>query len=171
MSKEIPMPITVIRHRGYFDYDKLFQTWQGWYGEQGFFFPNIGDQILHPHKISDFGWEDRMLFSGDKRVTEFVRFRIELKVVLQNMKDVEVVQEGKKRKLTEGLVLIEVIPYIQFDYRGIFDGKGKAVEWMGKVLQKYILKYKIGDYWEDMLMDMAGNFARTLRHALEQEII
>lgn len=169
--KEEMMPTTTIRHRGYFDYDKLINTWQAWFGEQGFTYPMGDEAATHPHKIGDFGWEDRGLFYADKKVSEYVRFRIDLRVVLQNMREVEVVQDGKKRKLTEGLVLIEVIPFIQFDYQGRFDDKGDFVKNLGAILKNYILKYKIGDYWEDMLMDMSTSLVRAIRTALEQEIL
>lgn len=171
MSDFQPMPMTSVRHRGYFDYDKLVQTWQDWFWEQGFTYPMYGEQSLHPHKISDFGWEDRTQFFADKKVTDYVQFKIELRVILQNMQQVEVVQDGKKRKLTEGLIVIEIMPSIRFDWQERFEKKGKLVEWMGQVLEKYILKYKIGDYWEDMIIDMSVALAKALRQTLEQEII
>lgn len=169
--KEETMPVTTIRHRGYFDYDKLVNSWQSWYAEQGFTFPSFGEQILHPHKVGDFGWEDRMQVSGSKVVTDYVKFRIELRVILQNMREVELVEDGKKRKLTEGLVVIDVMPFIQFDWQDRFADKGKFVENLGKILRNYILKYKIGDYWEDMIIDMSVALAKTLRQVLEQEVI
>ena len=171
MSKPQPMPITMIRHRGFFDYEKLVQTWQDWFAEQDFDYPSSDFQTIHPQKLTDFGWEVRAEFFADKKVTEYVKFIFKLRVILQNMKEVELIVEGKKRKLMEGLATIDIIPLIQFDYQERFpEGKGKIVEWMGKALEKYILKYKIGDYWEDMLLDMSTALAKELRHVLEQEV-
>ncbi|MBI4145969.1 hypothetical protein HY489_01380 [Candidatus Woesearchaeota archaeon] len=165
MGKKESMPETIVRHRGFFDFDKLINTIQDWYREEQYEY-----QVTeHKQKAGDLGFEVRFLAQGNKKITEYVKFYMDVRIAIFGMRDVEVIQDGKKLKLQEGHALVEIMPFYELDWQERFGGS-KLAEWMGLMLEKYILKYKIGDYWEDMLLDSSTAFAHTIKHALGQEL-
>jgi len=119
------------------------------------------------------GTEHEMTMGGEKKVSDYVKFHISIFMRVYNMRDIEIVQEGKKMKLQEGQVQIEIKPKLQLDYQRIFEGKGawgKFLMYLGEFYRKYIIKYKISDYWEDMLFEKAVILADTIKDALGQEV-
>lgn len=166
------MPITYIRHRGFFDYSKLLHAIRGWFVQDDFDSLNIP---MHKQKsISPMGVDHDFKIRGDKKVTEYVKFHIEVFVRLFNIRDVEIIQDGKKIKLQDAQLIIEIIPSIEFDWQGRFKGAGAFkpfIEFLDKLYRGYIIKYKIGDYWEDMLLLKASQLARVIKETLGQEVM
>lgn len=166
------MPVTLVKHRGFFDYSKLLQAIRQWYVDNEFDNFDIGS---YKQKFpTATGTEHEAEMSGSKRVTDYFKIKIEIFMRVYNLRDIEIIQDGKKLKLQEGQVQIEVRPAYDLDWQKKFQGKGKWGDFL-KALQefyhKYIIKYKIGDYWEDMVMMKAGELVNVIKDALGQEVV
>jgi len=166
------LPVTLIKHRGFFNYSKLLQSVRHWYIDDDY---EVLDMPKFKQKYpSPTGTEYELEIHGEKKVTEYVKFHIDVFMRIYNLRDIEIIQEGKKIKLQDGQVQIEVRPILELDWQKRFSGPG----WWGKFLQeldefyrKYIIKYKIGDYWEDMVLIKGTQLARVIKEALGQEVM
>jgi len=66
-------------------------------------------------------------------------------------------------------VFVKVDPILELDWQKKFSGT-KFLSWLDKIFREKILKYKIGDYWEDMVLAEGGSMASAIRNALGVEI-
>ena len=92
MGEDFNLPVSYIKHRGFFDANALFGAIQKWFAEELY--------ELHlnefKQKPGTLGSDYRYIVKADRKVTEFAKFHIELWVRCFNMKDVELIQDGKK---------------------------------------------------------------------------
>lgn len=172
MSTKEDFPVTLIKHRGFFNYSALLQSMRKWFVDDDYDVLNIG---MHKQKgITPMGVEHEFKMHGDKAVTEYIRFHIDIVMRIYNMRDVEIIQDGKKLKLQDGQVQIEVIPALEFDWQNRFVGPKpwrNFLDALDKFYRKYIIKYKIGDYWEDMLLLKAAQLSKVIKENLGQEVL
>ncbi|RJQ19325.1 hypothetical protein C4580_05305 [Candidatus Woesearchaeota archaeon] len=156
---------TIIRHRGFFNYNELLTSIQGWYSQYDFTF-----QVSElKQKMGDTGFEVRGIYEADKKITNYIKYHIKIRFTILNMKDVELAEDGKKKKMQEGTVWAEISSELETDWQGRYKGH-KFTEWMGEVLEKYILKYKIADYYDDALTALCLSLAGSIKKALKQEL-
>lgn len=161
------LPGQLIRHRGFFNYEAIVKVINEWYLYEDMSF----DISAYKYKIpSPMGMDKEVKFKGSKRLSEYVKMAIDVRLQVFGMRDVELIQEGVKTVVQEGQLRITVSPKIEFDWQGRYKGS-KFYEWLGKIMEKKILKYKIGDYWEDMVLLKAMELAKTIRTAIGQEVV
>lgn len=169
---EYDLPVTTVKHRGFFDYSKVQQAIRQWYVDDDY---DTFDFKAYKQKFpTPTGTEHEVEITGSKKVTEYVKFRIDVFMRVYNMRDVELVQGGKKVRMQEGQVQVEVRPFLTLDWQFRFEGRGvwrKFLKSLEQFYNKYIIKYKIGDYWEDMILAKSGQLAGVIRSALGQEVM
>jgi len=172
MPESRRFPTTLIKHRGFFSYSKLLQAVRKWYVNDDFEELNMPSyKVKYPTEI---GTEHETRINGKKNITEYVRFEIEVFIRVYNMRDIEIIQDGKKIKLQDGQVQIEISPILHLDWQKRFAGPPpwkNFLKALDEFYRGYIIKYKIADYWEDMLLLKSGQLARTIKEALGQEVI
>ena len=171
MSTKYELPSTLIKHRGFFDYSAFLQTVRKWYADDDYDFNASSYKQKYPGPT---GTEHEFRFIGDKRVTEYVKFHMIVIARVYSLRDVEIVQDGKKVKLQDGQLQVEVIPEIEFDWQNRFKGAGvfkSFIAGLDDFYRNYIIKYKISDYWEDMVLIKSGQLANAIRHVLGQEVL
>ena len=88
---------------------------------------------------------------------------------VHNMNDVEIIKDGQKIKTSEAQVWVKIDPILELDWQDNFKG-GKFMKWLDKIFREKILKYKIGDYWEDIALAEGVSMAGAVRNALGVEI-
>jgi len=161
------LPGQLVRHRGFFNYEALIKAINEWYLYEDLNF-NISS---YKYKIpSPMGMDKDVKFKGDKKLSEYVKMSIEVHLKAFGMRDVELIQEGQKSVVQEGQLRIAISPKIDFDWQGRYKGS-KLYETLGQFMEKKILKYKIGDYWEDMVMLKAAELAKLIRTTIGQEVV
>ena len=172
MPKLSPQPETFIKHRGFFKYSELLQATRNWFVEDDFDILNI--PIEKQKFPAPTGVEHELTIKGEKNVTDYVKFYIDIRMVFFNMRDIEVVHEGKKTQMQDAQVQIEIMPKVEFDWQKRFAGLGPwkgIMEQLDNFYRKYIIKYKIDDYWEDMVLLKATQLAKVIRETLGQEVM
>jgi len=164
-------PVTLIKHRGFFDYSKLLQAIRQWYVDEEFDSFNIGG---YKQKFpTPTGTEHEVELGGTKKLSDYVKMEVEIFMRVYNMRDIEIIQDGKKMKLQDGQVQIEVRPGYDLDWQKRFSGAGRFknfVKALDEFYRRYIIKYKISDYWEDMVLLKSTQLAETIKEALGQEV-
>lgn len=166
------MPVTLLKHRGFFNYSDLLHKIRQWYLDDDY---DVLNMPSYKQKFPTLtGTEHELKIHGEKNVTEYVRFHMDVFMRVYNMRDIEIIQDGKKLKMQDGQVQIEIIPKLELDWQGRFKGSGvfkPFIEALDDFYRKYIIKYKIADYWEDMVLLKATQLARVIKETLGQEVI
>jgi len=161
-----------IKHRGFFDFQDTVKTIQTFLRQRMYL---AYDWPSYKYKIpSPAGAEYEIIVEGSKKVNEYVKFELHVFMRVFDMREVEIVRDGEKIKTNEGKVHIEISAGMDLDWQGRFSGKGvwgKFLEWLKDVYEKHIIKYKIGDYYEDLLFGEALDLKSELQSVLGQEVV
>lgn len=172
MPTSYAQPVTLITHRGFFNYSELLQAVRKWYIDEDF---DTLDMPMYKQKFpTTSGTEHEFKMVGKKNVTEYVQFEIEFSFRVYNMRDIELIQDGKKIKLQDGQVWINVIPVLTLDWQKRFEGPKpwkKFLEILDDFYRNYVIKYTIVDHWEDIVLLKGGQLARIIKEKLGQEVI
>lgn len=165
---KLGMPVTTVKHRGFFDYETLMKAIRGWYSEEDF------NRVDIPKYVQKYptptGTEFEVEFHGEKKVTEYVRYHIDVYIRVFNMRDVEIVQEGEKLRMQDGQVHVEVRPALELDWQKRFEGN-RFLQALHDFYRNYIIRYKISDYWEDMTLILATKLVTRVKQTLGQEVM
>lgn len=161
------LPTIYIKHRGFFDFSKALKTIGTFYREEDFHMVYFPKHKAKPPRAT--GVEHEIEYEGKKRVTDYIMLHINVFFHVFDLRDVEIIRDGKKLKLQEGKVAVEIYPMLELDYQKRFDGN-KFLQWLQDFYHNYIIKYKIGDYWEDMVFIKANEMAKQIQSALGQEV-
>ena len=165
MSKISPQASTTIMHNGFFDSAALSNAIRDWYAKNDYFVqvPSYKQENRETGKKYNQEWE------ANKKITEYVRYWVNVTVHVHNMNDVEIIKDGQKIKTSEAQVWVKIDPILELDWQDNFKG-GKFMKWLDKIFREKILKYKIGDYWEDIALAEGVSMAGAVRNALGVEI-
>ncbi len=172
MPLKYQMPCTYIKHRGFFNYSELLQAIRKWFIDDDFEVLNV--PIYKQKFPAPTGVEHELGIHAEKTVTEYVKYHIDMMIRAMNMRDIEIIHEGKKMKMQEAQLQIEIIPFIEFDWQKRFQGPPpwkNFLKALDDFYRKHIIKYKIDDYWEDMVLLKAGQLARVIKETLGEEVI
>jgi hypothetical protein len=55
-----------------------------------------------------------------KKVTDFIKYTIEMEVKVWDLKEFEIERDGKKVMVTDGRMYVKMRGYVEFDYTGRF---------------------------------------------------
>jgi len=172
MPLKYQLPCTYIKHRGFFNYAELLQKVRQWFIDDDFEVLNV--PIYKQKFPAPTGVEHELTMHGEKTVTEYVKYHIDVMIRAMNMRDIEIIHEGKKMKMQEAQLQIEIIPVIEFDWQKRFQGPApwkNFLKALDEFYRKHIIKYKIDDYWEDMVLLKASQLARVIKETLGEEVI
>jgi len=139
--------VEVLKYKGIFDLDKVFKTIIAWYTSHNYEF----QEDKYKHKVPPPGgmeWE--LSWRGWRKVNEYVKFDVIVEFHIWDFKWIEVVKDGKKQKLAQGRIQIEFEGTLTLDYQNRFYGN-KFLQVLQDLYQKYIIKQKIENIWEDEL--------------------
>ncbi len=148
MSLRRNMPeIQMIKYYGIFDYPGLLRTIYNWGLKQGM---EMHDK-KSKHKIPDArGAEQEQTLVGWRKVDAYVKFWFTVSTRAEYLKDVDVIVDGKKKRLTQGKIRIRITGYVELDYNNRFE-TSPFMEKVRDFYHKYIIRTKIQNIWEDTL--------------------
>ncbi|MBN1644907.1 hypothetical protein JW851_02620 [Candidatus Woesearchaeota archaeon] len=158
--KDVKFPDIFVKHKGNFDFDKVCQDIKSWYDEEGYEF----HATKHKHKPA----EEELKFHGERKITGYVKFYIYLLIRIRELKTVEIIKEGKKIEINNGLIAFNITPAYKLDYENRFGGNKWLIA-LQDIYHKYIIKRKLEDYWEDELYFQANDLIRAIKTSLEYE--
>lgn len=147
MSETYKLPPLIIRYTGLFDFNELYNLIVAWMKARRYWF----EEVSYKHKVpSPLGAEQEIDFNGNKKVTEFYMQDISLNIHLWDMTEVEVVQKGITKKLTNARAQIVFNGVVTIDYENRWQDS-----WFTKFLfdlyYKYIAKKEIETLYVDQL--------------------
>jgi len=92
-------------------HDHIIEFFEGWD-----FFENV-----YKHKKGGSGVEKEIEWKFVKKYTEFVKYEAEVKFRIWDWKDMEVVRDGKKKKMDHGRVEMKINWKVILDWQNRFD--------------------------------------------------
>jgi|TARA_Y100000310_G_scaffold311582_1_gene358011 hypothetical protein len=144
LDRPMPEPMT-IKYRGVFDMDGLYKTMQAWIEDQGYEF----HEQFYKHKVpSPLGQEQEIGWYGWRKMNMYVKFWIYCYFHIWDMKDVEVVKNGEKKKMISARLHVEFRGKVELDWQNMFAGNNFLVS-LQHFLNKYVLHKTITGGWED----------------------
>lgn len=172
MADEYPQPVQLVKHRGFFDYSELLQAVRKWFVDENF---DTLDMPMYKQKFpGPTGTEHEFKMRGKKNITEYVKYDFEFSMRVYNLRDVEIIQDGKKIKVQDGQIWFEIAPVLILDWQDRFKGAGPFAPFitsLNEFYRKYIIKYTIVDYWEDMCLLKSLQLTRLIKEKLGQEVM
>ncbi len=146
LNRAVPQPM-VIKYRGIFDLDGLYRTMVEWFEYQGYEM----NEKAYKHKVPNpAGAEQEISWVCWRKVNAYVKYWMIIYFHIWELKEVEVIKDGKKKKMTSARMKINFDGRVELDWQNMFAGNRFLVEvqhWMNK----YVLHKKITGHWEDEL--------------------
>lgn len=137
------------KHTGYWKYSEVYDMMYHWFKEHGY---KIQEE-LYNEKIIASGKEVIAKWNGDKKITDYFKFRIKATWHILHMKDVEVEIDGKKVKTQNGEVEIIFSGNIIKDYEKRWEDRPFWKFFRG-VYEKYIIRSTVDEYEDDVEDDV-----------------
>lgn len=149
-----------IKYSGEFDYEGLYLCVYNWLKNNRY-----EVQEVYKHKMTPAGAEVELTFKGNKKITEFVKYKLEAETKGWNITEHEAVKEGKKQKLNKGRLIIALTMTLELDWQKKYQ-ESPFWQRVYKLLAGTILKKKA-------LLDWGGNLvgeAYQLHTAIKKQL-
>ncbi len=150
MGEKARLSPILIKYQGLFDFDLLYATMVDWAKNYGY----MWHEKTYKHKVpSPMGAEQEIDWEIEKKVTEYVKYTIKFKMHIFDLTEIEVDNNGKKKSLSNGRMLIKLEGIVEADYDGIFAHGSLAQKlgaWYNKLWGKNFENYYIDGLWYRM---------------------
>lgn len=147
MAETYETPTLIIRYKGLFDFNGLYNLMVQWMKARRFWF----HEDTYKHKVpTALGAEQELLWKGNKKITEFYMQDIRIYIHLWDMTEVEVVQKGVTKKLTNARIEMIISGVVTIDYEKRWE---ESTFYMALLdfYRKYIAKEEIETGYTDQL--------------------
>jgi hypothetical protein len=109
---EKKIPVTTLKYKGIFDIGALYKFMSSWLINEKFTFY----ETSYKHK----GLELELSWQGDKKVTAYVKYIMNIEFHFYGITDVDVIKDGKKKKMQDSRVVIKFFGKVETDYKDIY---------------------------------------------------
>ncbi|MEM2090005.1 MAG: hypothetical protein QXL88_02875 [Candidatus Pacearchaeota archaeon] len=147
MSEVYPVYNTKIVHSGIFDFKDLYNFLYEWFRSLEY----IVLEEKYSEKIKPTGKEVEILWLCLKKINDYLRFRIKVRIFIIKMVEVEITEEGVKIKKDKGDIEIKFAGFLEKDYENKWE-QSPITKFLRGLYDKYIIKSKIESY-EDKLAE------------------
>lgn len=138
--------ITKIRYRGLFDWEGLIRLIRAWFEEREYEF----FERRYKHKAKPLGAELEINFEAYRDINEYARNFIKIYFHIWDAEEVEVVKDGKKRKLWNARMLIDFSGFVELDYDDHWE-HSPFMRILRDFYHRFVIKHEIDDVWTDKL--------------------
>ena len=123
------------RYEGLFNAAEIFNVISSFFFEKGYdWFEDMNEELITPE-----GKQLRMVLAPSKSTSDFYKIKAKIKVIMTNVKDVEVEHDGKTLRLNQGVVKMIIDGFVQSDRSGAWTKS--PFYWFLTILgQKYFFK-------------------------------
>ncbi len=146
-----------IFHKGIYDLSNIISISNSYLKQLKY---DITDK-KHEEKTKSSGREVKLDWIAEKKVSEYVKYIIELTILVKDQIDILF---GKK-KLQKGRMEVLIKAYMDKNYKATFKDS-KLSEALRRIYDKFIAKKTLDDY-EDALKDESNELARLVKEQFE----
>jgi hypothetical protein len=154
-----------IRFRGVVDFPVLYKMIFEWFDENAY----VPFEELYKHKPPT---EFDVQIKGIKKVTGYVRYLVKVKFTSANFKEVEVMKDGKKKKMFSGNMRIDFSADVETDYETDLDGKTKMWETslflyrLKQFFENHIYKWRLVFVHPDTVMNQVQDLMEEMKKVM-----
>lgn len=141
MPDKLGTPTLTVKYSGVYDFDELYKRLQEWVRDDGYHFEERDYRTKRP---SPAGGEHDIQWDGWKNITPYARYWFFITWKIWDMKEVEVIKDGRKKKLSKGRVRIMFRAELEVNWQG---RKSALLDFYNR----YIGKKRIEKAWWDEL--------------------
>lgn len=153
-----------IRYKGAFDLDGLYRVMRSWYEERKYHF----FEKRYKEKTKPLGNEIEITWEGERALNDYVMNKVHVFMHLWDINAVEVVKNGKKKRLTRARMLIDVRAELVFDYMNQWEDT--PVKRMWRTFYNYFLmREDIKTVYGDKLWYNAQKMQQRIKQFLDME--
>ena len=145
------------KQTGYWKYQELYDLAFSWLKGNGYKLK----EDLYNEKLSSNGKEVIIMWTAEKKVTDYFKFQIKMEWHVLGMKDAEVEIDGKKVSTNKGEVEIVFKANIIKDYEKRWEDK-PLWKFLRGIYEKYIIRETV-DEFEDDLEDEVKEMIRDMK--------
>lgn len=162
-SKE---PVNILKFNGIFDFDGLYKVMHDWLVDRQYYF----EESLYKHKVpTPAGAEQHIKWDCWRKVNAYVKYWINIYFILRDMKEVEVIKDGERKKLTKARLLIVFGGKVELDFSKRFPHNRLAKNLMDFLINYIWKPEKVVSMWWDELYYRIYKFQRVVKEYLEME--
>ena len=127
-----------VEHNGLFSFSDLYSFMFKWLDEEdlGVVEKRYTESITGNARNIFFEW------SCEKKLSDYYRMDFSIKVNVDNLTEVEVEIDGKKKKMNKGKIGVDIKGYLVIDYKGDWDSS-PTTRWWRDVYNKYIVPKRV----------------------------
>jgi len=138
--------VTKIRYRGLYDFEGLFRLMRAWFEAREYDFY----EKRYKHKSKPAGAELEINFEAHREINEYARNVIKVYFHIWDAEEVEVVKDGRKRKMWDARMLIDFSGLVELDYDSHWD-HSPFTRTMRSFYHRFVIRHEIDDVWTDKL--------------------
>jgi len=129
-----------IQYEGIFSVPELYQTIDNWLREKGY----DKQERKNVEKVSPKGKQIELILQPWKKITDYAKIIISIRLIAQDITEVEVERDGAKLLMNQGKLSLVLDGWLQTDYESKWEGK-PIFYFLRTVFDKYIYKpYTMG---------------------------
>ncbi len=138
--KEGNVPVAlVLKYKGVFDYNKLSTFLIRWLQDRKFEI----NEGKHKHKMScPHGFEIEREIIGERKIDDYYMHKVKIGMHLWDAFEVDAVKNGRKVKLWDARMELQLGFIIELDYAGKWEGK-PFIEKLRNFYNEYVIKKEI----------------------------
>lgn len=152
-----------IEFKGEFDYEELYTGIYNWYQQRRFMLNES-----YKHKMTGKGAEVELDFKGGRKITDFLKYKIDTEIKIWDMVETEVIKDGKKQKLNKGRMRIILKWEVVLDYSKQFKSSEFFIRLFNMMAWKFMKKKIILD-WAGTLIGETYMLHTEIKKLLKME--
>ena len=156
---------SMIKYNGIFSFADLYKFCYDWLKEETGFDKLIENK--YEEKIEGDSKKIKVEWTGEKKLTDYFRFDINVKFTIDNLTEVEINQGGIKVKTNKGSAKIEVKGILVKDYEGKFQ-RTAFNKFMRGIYEKWIITTRINEF-EDKIASSCDELLTQTKSYLDLE--
>ena len=133
-----------VKQRGIFDLDELYLLLYKWFELYGYDFQE--EEYRDIEKEGKKNLEIR--WYAEKKIDDYIKFVMKISMMIVGLEEVELEEEGIKRKSKKGTIEIRFDAYLLKDYEDRW--QGSAIKFLREVYDKFIIKGRIESLEEEL---------------------
>jgi hypothetical protein len=159
------IPEAIIKYKGVFNYDQLLTLTYNWFVDQKF---EVQEDNFKQASTSPKGTYQEICWKAERKVNQFLIYKLKIDFRIWDMKPVEVIKDGTKQVVQMAKLRIIIDGDLIKDYQNIFKGS-KWNELLGDLFTKFVYKMDIGAIHEDTLYYWSYKLHGKLKEFLDME--
>jgi len=156
---------STIKYVGVFLFKDFYKFCYEWIKEEMGMDPL--SEIKYEEKLKGDEKELIIKWKGEKKLTDYFRFDTEVRFDIKALKNIEIVQNGKKIKTNDGSVKINIKGILVRDYKGKFE-MSAFKKFLRSIYEKWVIPARIEEY-EGKIAGSCDEFLSQAKSYLDLE--